>query len=177
MANELEARIIQKLEEFLDGSSAVCSAFICKKVVEGFEKYIADAGIADFNGTISGQGIFANDILSVYNPEAGPSPKIARWKSRSNALGKRLMEMALTERFGMNPARIPEQERSNHFDEVYSAYRILSEGVIDIVKRRYEQALGSTGIRFESDSGFVAGLIASHSIPYVGNPNLYFSKN
>src|SRR3989338_9456807 len=107
MANELEERIIQELEKFLDGTSAVCSAFICKKVVEGFEIYIADAGIADFKGSMSSQGLFANDILYIPNPEVGPSPKIARMESRSVVLGKRLMKLALTECFGVNPAAIP----------------------------------------------------------------------
>ena len=177
MANELEARIIQELEKFLDGTSAVCSAFICKKVVEGFERYIADAVIADFKGSISSQGLFANDILYIPNPEVGPNPKIARLESRSVVLGKRLMKLALTECFGVNPAAIPKKELRNHFDEAYGVYKLMSEGVLGIVERRYKKMLGSTGIRFESDSGFVAGLIASHSIPYVGNPNLYFSKN
>lgn len=187
MGVQLEEKIVMELEKFLLKTSAVRSAFICRKVVQGFEEYLADVGIADFSGYMSNEGIFGNDVLSAHNlqdgpiPKSGrPIPKIGRLGERSIKLGKNLMESALTEYFGVNPTEIPKDKLRDYLAESYTVYKRLSRCMLGIAKKKYEEALGFAGVLHslpESDFLFLSGPISSHSLPYDGNPALHFSKN
>lgn len=182
MKGGLEEKLRDELRDFFRDKPFHVASYLGRKVMEGAEDYLLDAGIGDFRGNMSNHGIFSSDIFSANELWRNLNTKLWRWSELGLKFGKYVMKNAIVDSLDFDPKDATSETLQENLGELYGLYAHWTGMVYHLITEKNQKILDAFGLPdlldFPENLGFIDGTFEPFAPEFRGDLlQSYFSRN